>query len=175
VRKSMSFLIPMLTSSLLIAACGSSYSSSSSSAPASTQASSSALVKTAANASLGARILVNAQGMTLYRLSGEGAGHFICTSAACVGVWHPLVAASASGLTGVASLGRVSRPDGTLQVTYKGMPLYTFAQDSKEGDTKGQGFKDVGTWNAISTGSSSSSAPASPSSTEAPPSGGSRY
>jgi predicted lipoprotein with Yx(FWY)xxD motif len=175
VHKSMRFAIPMLASSLLLAACGSSSSSSTANVPASTPASSSALVKSASNASLSAQILVNAQGRTLYRLSGEGAGHFICTAASCVGVWHPLVAPSASALTGVASLGRVSRPDGTLQVTYKGMPLYTFAGDSKEGDAKGQGLKDVGTWNAISTGTSPSSAPASTSTSEAAPSGGSRY
>ena len=50
---------------------------------------------------------------------------------------------------GVGSLGTVKRPDGTEQVTYKGMPLYTFAQDQKPGDAGGQGIKDVGTWTAV--------------------------
>ena len=100
--------------------------------------------------------------MTLYRLSGESNGKFICTSAACLHLWHPLTVKQASAVGGVSSLSTVKRPDGTEEVTYKGMPLYTFAQDSAPGDANGQGFKDVGTWNAIKTSAakSSSSAPA---------------
>jgi len=45
--------------------------------------------------------------------------------------------------------GFVKRPDGTMQVAYKGMPLYTFAQDKAPGEANGQGIKDVGTWTAI--------------------------
>ena len=158
--------IPAVAVSLLIAACGSSSSSNTTSSAANAQpagqtstGSSAAVVKTASN-SLGT-ILVDAQGMTLYHLSGEQKGHFICTSSACVGVWHPLTVAS-SGTPGgeVGSLGTVKRPDGTVQVTYKGAPLYTFAQDQQPGETKGQGIKDVGTWSAVTTG-----APAAASST----------
>lgn len=36
-------------------------------------------------------------------------------------------------------------------MTYKGMPLYTFAEDTAPGQAKGQGIKDVGTWNAVTT------------------------
>ena len=46
-------------------------------------------VKSASNAALGATILTNAQGITLYRLSGEQNGKFICTSSGCLQVWHP--------------------------------------------------------------------------------------
>jgi predicted lipoprotein with Yx(FWY)xxD motif len=87
--------------------------------------------------------------MTLYHLGGEQNGKFVCTSSACVGVWHPLTAAAGSTPTGVASLATVKRPDGTVQVTYKGTPLYTFAQDTAPGQTNGQGIKDVGTWSAV--------------------------
>jgi predicted lipoprotein with Yx(FWY)xxD motif len=112
------------------------------------------LVKTASS-SLGT-ILVNAQGMTLYSLSAERNGKFICTSSACLGVWHPLTISAGSAPSGaVGSLGTVKRPEGTVQVTYKGMPLYTFAQDTQAGQTNGQGIKDVGTWSVIRTGSGS--------------------
>ena len=47
--------------------------------------------------------------------------------------------------TGVKSLSTVKRPDGRRQVAYKGGPLYTFVEDKKPGDMKGNGFKDVGT------------------------------
>jgi len=129
--------------------------------------SSSPVVKSASN-SLGT-ILVNSQGMTLYHLSGEVNGKFICTSPACVDVWHPLIAPSSGAPSGeVSSLGTVKRPEGTVQVTYKGTPLYTFTGDQQAGETKGQGIKDVGTWSAVETGSSSAPA-ASTSSTPATP------
>jgi hypothetical protein len=110
--------------------------------------------------------------MTLYRLSGEQGGKFICTSSACTQVWHPLSATAGTPSGSVGSLGTVKRPDGTVQVTYKGMPLYTFAQDQTAGEAKGQGIKDVGTWTVVTIGAKSSSAPAAaaPAPTPAKPS-----
>jgi len=166
--------IGAIASSLLLAACGSSSSTTTKSAagasPASqtSGASSGAVVKTASNSTLGT-ILVNSKGLTLYHLSAEQNGKFICTTAACVGVWHPLVASSAGTPGGVQSLGTIKRPDGTMQVTYKGMPLYTFAQDQHPGEANGQGFKDVGTWSAVKTSGSSGTPASSTSSSSAPP------
>jgi predicted lipoprotein with Yx(FWY)xxD motif len=166
--------LPAIAASLLIAACGSSSSNSATNSAASartaTQTGSSpsnaALVMSASN-SLGT-ILVDSQGMTLYHLSGEQNGKFICTSTACVGVWRPLVAPSSGTPSGeVGSLGTVKRPDGTVQVTYKGTPLYTFTGDRQAGETKGQGIKDVGAWSVVRTSSSGTSA-ASASGTPAP-------
>jgi predicted lipoprotein with Yx(FWY)xxD motif len=174
-----SMLIPTVLVSVALAACGSSSSgsSSSSSSSQSTAAStvgsaSGASVKTMQNASLRATVLVSSHGMTLYHLSGEQNGKFICTTSACVGIWHPLTVASGSTPTGTESLGTVKRPDGTEQVTYKGMPLYTFAQDTSEGDAKGQGLKDVGTWSAVTVSAASGEAPAATSSTPSSSGGG---
>jgi predicted lipoprotein with Yx(FWY)xxD motif len=172
-RPTLKILVPAVFASVILAACGSSSKGSASSssataaAPSSAAASSegaSSLVKTASNATLGATVLTDARGMTLYRLSGEHAGKFICTSTGCLGVWHPLSASAGSTPAGsVGSLGTIKRPDGTEQVTYKGMPLYTFASDQQPGQAKGEGLKDVGTWNAVkasaSSASSASSAP----------------
>jgi predicted lipoprotein with Yx(FWY)xxD motif len=177
-RSAMKFLFPALAASLTLAACGSSSKSTSSSqatAPASTTSSSNgesaAAVKSAPNATLGATVLVDAQGMTLYSLSGERSGKFICTSSSCTQVWHPLSASAGTPSGNAGALGSVKRPDGTQQVTYKGRPLYTFAQDQQPGDAKGQGIKDVGTWTAVMTSPKSSSAPAAaaPATTPAEP------
>jgi predicted lipoprotein with Yx(FWY)xxD motif len=168
-RQTTKLLLPALGASLLLAACGSS-SSSTSNAPAASPASggtTAPAVKAASNATLGATVLVNAQGLTLYHLSAERNGKWICTSAACVQVWHPLAAQGGAAPKGsVGSLGTVKRPDGQLQVTYKGMPLYTFAQDQSAGQAKGQGIKDVGIWSAVRTSATASNKPApAPSST----------
>jgi len=104
------------------------------------------VVMTAKNKTLGKKILVNRRGMTLYTLSAERNGRFICTTSMCLSLWKPLVVAKGTVPTGVARLTVVKRPDGRRQVAYRGGPLYTFTQDRKSGDVKGNGFKDVGVW-----------------------------
>ncbi len=176
-RNSLKFLLPALAASVLLAACGSSSSSSSVASPARPAAAtppsgSSALVKTAVNAKLGSTVLVDAQGLTLYHLSAEHGGRFICTTAACVSIWHPLATTSSAAPAGaVGSLGTVKRPNGVLQVTYHGQPLYSFAQDVVPGQANGQGVKDVGTWTAVTTGPSTTPT-AAPAPAPAAPSGG---
>jgi predicted lipoprotein with Yx(FWY)xxD motif len=163
-RHTIKCLVPTLAAALTLAACGSSSTSStqtSTSAPAATVSQSSpattAVVKTASNGNLHATVLTNDNGMTLYTLSGEGNGKFICTSSACLHVWHPLTASASGTPSGsVGSLATVKRSDGTVQVTYKGVPLYTFADDKAPGEDNGQGVKDVGTWSAVTVGATSS-------------------
>jgi predicted lipoprotein with Yx(FWY)xxD motif len=105
-----------------------------------------AVVATAKNAKLGATILVDRRGMSLYDLSVERNGRFVCTTKFCLSLWHPLTVPRGTTPTGVRLLSTVRRPDGRHQVTYRGAPLYTFTQDRKRGDINGNGFKDVGVW-----------------------------
>jgi predicted lipoprotein with Yx(FWY)xxD motif len=171
-RRITMILIPTLLSAGLLAACGSSSSSPSSSSaaagvPASAPTSGTAVasvVKTASNAAVGGTVLVDSRGLTLYHLTGEQNGKWICTSAACLHAWPPLTVKTGAAPKGsVGSLGTVTRPDGTVQVTYKGMPLYTFIKDTKPGQAMGQGIKDVGTWLAVTTSTAAASAqPAAP-------------
>ena len=114
------------------------------------------VVMTAKNKTLGRTILVNRRGLTLYSLSVERHGRFICKNAACLALWKPLVIAKGSTPTGVRGLGTVKRPDKRIQVTYRGAPLYRFVEDHKRGDIKGNGFKDVGTWRVVTVGRSGS-------------------
>jgi len=108
---------------------------------------------------LGKTVLVNRAGMTLYSLSAETRGRFICTSG-CVSTWHPLLARHGQKPTGAHSLATIRRPNGQTQVTYRGRPLYTFAGDNKPGDAKGEGFKDVGVWHAATVRASTNQTPA---------------
>ena len=183
-RRTLRLLSPALAASLTLAACGtSSYGGGSSSSSANATPSPSpsqagtpgATVRTAANPSLGSTVLTDAGGMTLYSLSAEHGGKFVCASAACTQIWHPLSAPASGTPSGAASLGTVTRPDGTRQVTYRGLPLYTFAQDQRPGDAKGQGVKDVGTWSAATASSTGAPATGSTTSSTPVPAGRSAY
>ena len=115
-------------------------------------ASSAPLVRKAHNADLKTTILVDRHGRTLYDLSVERHGRFICDTKLCLSLWTPLTVAKSAKPAGAVPLGTIKRPDGSFQVTYKGAPLYTFAEDTKAGDARGEGFKDVGTWHAATAG-----------------------
>jgi predicted lipoprotein with Yx(FWY)xxD motif len=119
------------------------------------------VVKVAKNAQLGKSILVTRKGFTLYSLSAETHGRFICTDKTCLSFWTPLVVARGVKPGGAAKLATVKRPDGRIQVTYKGLPLYTFNDDKKPGDANGNGFKDVGTWHPAATNGAVKSSPPS--------------
>jgi len=112
------------------------------------------VVMTARNPTLHKTVLVTRRGITLYSLSVEQKGRFICTNSQCLSFWTPLLVAKGVRPTGAPRLGTVRRPDGRLQVTYHGRPLYTFYLDHRRGDVMGEGFKDVGTWHAASPSAS---------------------
>jgi predicted lipoprotein with Yx(FWY)xxD motif len=117
------------------------------------------VVKTAKSAKLGETVLVGMNGHTLYHLSVEKKGKFICTNKTCLSLWHPLVVRKGVKPAGVRGLGTVKRPDGRRQVTFRGGPLYFFVQDKKPGDVNGEGFKDVGTWHAAALKAGSTAPP----------------
>lgn len=116
------------------------------------------VAKEAENTTLNETILTTMKGKTLYSLSAETKGRFICTGA-CLASWKPLVVPAGVKPTGPVALGTRKRPDGRTQVTYKGLPLYSFHGDTKPGEANGQGLKDVGTWHAAKVKKSSSAPP----------------
>lgn len=97
-----------------------------------------------ANTVGGQTILVaSSNGMTVYTFTKDtaGSGQSACTGA-CLAKWPALTLPSGSsptagtGVTG--QLGTITRSDdGSLQVTYNGLPLYFYAGDSAPGDTNG--------------------------------------
>ena len=98
--------------------------------------------------SLHKTVLTNTKGLTLYTLSGETGGKFICTGA-CLKAWPPLLVAAGTKPTGPVKLCTIKRPEGKTQVTYKGMPVYTFSGDGKKGEANGEGLRDVSVWHAV--------------------------
>lgn len=106
-------------------------------------ASASATVLVANNATLGA-ILTNAKGLTLYTYAKDAPGKSVCNDKCAVN-WPPLLSdtapAAPAGATG--TFGTIKRDDGSSQVTYNDMPLYTYFKDTDPGDTYGQDVGDV--------------------------------
>jgi predicted lipoprotein with Yx(FWY)xxD motif len=117
------------------------------------------VAKEAESATLGRTVLTTLKGKTLYSLSVEKRGKFICTGG-CLASWKPLLVPRGVKPTGPVRLGTVKRPEGRTQVTFKGLPLYSFNGDSGSAEANGEGLKDVGTWHAAKVGSVSSSPPA---------------
>jgi predicted lipoprotein with Yx(FWY)xxD motif len=112
----------------------------------------------AQNSTLGKTVLTTTKGRTLYSLSVEKNGKFICTGS-CLSAWHPLAVPAGVKPTGPVKLGTIVRPEGGTQVTYRGRPLYRFGGDAKAGDANGEGIKDVGTWHAAAAPQANSTPP----------------
>lgn len=101
-------------------------------------------VKTAAIEGLGT-VLVDSEGLTLYEYTPDHGTTSTCYGE-CASFWPPLVAkGNPTGGRGVMSsaLGTTERKDGTMQVTYHGHPLYTFAEDSEPGEANGNELEGI--------------------------------
>jgi predicted lipoprotein with Yx(FWY)xxD motif len=153
----------------LLAACGSSgggYGSSSGSGSSSSSSTADAVLKTA-DSDLG-KIVVDADGRTVYVFDKDtaGSGESAC-SGDCLAKWPPVAADSdAPEVDGVdGEVGTITRDDGSTQVTLGGMPLYLYAGDSHAGDVTGQAVG--GIWWVVAPdgkkiAATATSAPASP-------------
>ena len=86
-------------------------------------------------------VLTGPNGMTLYTHAGDSATSSTCTGA-CATAWPPLETKGPTAKAGITGqLGTLTRPDGTTQVTYGGLPLYYWQGDAKAGDTTGNGVE----------------------------------
>jgi predicted lipoprotein with Yx(FWY)xxD motif len=110
-----------------------------------------ALVSTGKGGDLGT-ILVDSEGMTLYDFHKDKGTTSSCYGA-CEAAWPPLSTsgeAQAKDGAQASMLGTTERKDGTMQVTYNGHPLYTFAEDKKAGEANGNDFSAFGAqWYAL--------------------------
>ena len=157
---------------LAVAACSSSSSTTRSgpapsrpaAAPAATQASSpaatgqasgTAAVSLAALPGIPGKALVGRDGRTLYLFQADKNGASACTGA-CAAAWPPdTVTGAPQAGSGVsqALLGTITRPDGTMQLTYNGHPLYYYPADTAGRTARGQGVKAFGAeWYVVGAG-----------------------
>ena len=126
---------------LLVAACGGSGNGTDKTAAAGGSASGDVVAVASVN---GHDALVNGDGKTLYSASAEAGGMIRCVGS-CTTFWVPDIATASQAKQASTDLGKafgvVDRPDGESQLTYKGMPLYTFAEEGA-GELQGNGFTD---------------------------------
>jgi predicted lipoprotein with Yx(FWY)xxD motif len=143
--------VPLIA--LSVAACGGGDNGATAATkPPTTASGRPATVGTASVGSLG-KILVDAQGHTLY-LFRKDAGTKSACFGACASAWPPLRAAGKPTVGSGANasmIGTTPRSDGKPQVTYNGHPLYLYAADQNPGDATGQGLEAFGAaWFTVS-------------------------
>ncbi len=139
-------------STLLLAACGSSTGATGTSPTPSASPSATATPTPTPTAAAAAVVLAQSVGgvgtilvaasnsHTVYTFDSDSPGASRCNGG-CASTWPPLTIASGQTPTGgpgvTGQLGTITRADGSVQVTYKGLPLYFFHSDTQPGDTKG--------------------------------------
>ncbi len=130
---------------------GESSSTTTSEEGASTGAGETTFVSTGMAGDLG-QVIVDSEGMTLYDFHKDKGTTSACYGA-CESAWPPLTTsgkAQAKGGAQSSMLSTTERKDGTMQVTYNGHPLYTFVEDKKTGEAKGNDFSAFGAqWYAL--------------------------
>ena len=152
----------LLAAAVALAACGSSDSSSATSADSSASTTAAAAgeaggdngtVDLADNQALGAQILVDDKGQTLYLFEKDDSADQSSCSGDCTKDWPPLTTTGTvtvgSGLD-ASQLTTFKRDDGTTQAAYAGHPLYYYAGDESPGDANGNGLELFGAeWYAM--------------------------
>lgn len=138
----------LVLAAIALSACTSSGATSAPPVPPSAAAGSQAagapmsvVIGTATSDSLGT-YLTDPNGLALYTHTGDSATSSTCTDQ-CAVAWPPVLVATGGsatpgeGVTG--TFATLTRADGTVQVTYQGLPLYGWKGDTKPGDTTGEG------------------------------------
>ena len=149
---------------LLLTACGGSSGSSSTSNPATTstaqpggQATSAALSNVPPPGSIVLHVqksnvgwvLALANGQVVYMYGKDSKGGTPACTGSCASIWPPVTGGTpvvSPADTGLGTLGTVAAVGGVKQITYNGMPLYTF-KGAKALTTKGNGVG--GMWHVV--------------------------
>ncbi|GAB1509856.1 hypothetical protein [Actinophytocola sp. KF-1] len=107
------------------------------------------------------RVLTNQDGRTLYLFAQDSKAPSLSTCLGeCARTWPPLLATGnvVGGADRESAVGTLARPDGRVQVTVGGWPVYTFARDTAPGQAKGHGADDL--WFAITPAGKKAGVPA---------------
>ena len=84
----------------------------------------------------GVTVLTDADGLTLYWFALDTPATSKCTGT-CTAYWPPVTGDPKAGPGITGKLSTIKRPDGGVQATYNGHPLYTYVGDSGRGQARG--------------------------------------
>jgi predicted lipoprotein with Yx(FWY)xxD motif len=158
-RLRMLLVLPAATAAAaVVAACSSSGTPSSSGGASSAHVAAAAgSLKTATIG--GATVLTNVKGFAVYSFAPDTMTKSNCNGA-CAAAWPPVKGPTAAGAGLTGKLGTIKRPNGSVQATYNGHPLYTFIMDTGPGTDKGNGVNAFGgLWHALTASGSAAPAP----------------
>ena len=99
--------------------------------------------------------IADGSGRAVYVLDDDSSNGAACTHL-CLAIWPPVAVGNAipqSSDSAIlqSSIGVVTRDGGTVQITFRGRPLYYYLGDQKPGDTRGHHVEDSwGEWKLIS-------------------------
>jgi len=97
----------------------------------------------------GATVLTDAKGYTVYWFARDTPTTSKCTGS-CARHWPPVTGPAKAGPGVRGQLGTITRPDGTIQATYDGHPLYTASVDTAPGQARGNDKNaSGGTWHEV--------------------------
>ncbi len=90
------------------------------------------------------KFIVDAKGKTLYNFTRDTSGVSNCIGG-CLKAWHVFYADNivAPSMMNTSDFGVITNSEGSRQTTYKQMPLYYYINDTKRGDTNGQGVNNA--------------------------------
>lgn len=133
----------LMRASIVLAAVSLSACAGASTSPPRGTAATAATVVAKPVGSIGTVLVAGSNGMTVYQFAKDvkGSGTSACTGD-CLTTWPALPAPGSGSPTGgnavTGTLGTITRADnGTVQVTYNGLPVYFFSGDAAPGDSKG--------------------------------------
>lgn len=132
-------LLSLVAFALVVAGCGGSSSSNTTTTGENSASSGGGGTVSTANVSGLGTVLVDSEGLTVYTFAKDRGSTSSCYGA-CEQGWPPVLAEGkpSAGEGAMSSqLGTTKRKDGTMQVTYAGHPLYTYAGDTAPGEANG--------------------------------------
>jgi len=127
-------------------ASSSAYPSPTASGPSTTSTTTAGALLSTKQVKLGTVLATGPKQRTVYLFEADKGSASACAGA-CAQVWPPVTTTGnprAGGGAATANLGTITRPDGSMQVTYKGHPLYLYSRDMDTSDSYGHGIKSFG-------------------------------
>jgi predicted lipoprotein with Yx(FWY)xxD motif len=98
-------------------------------------------------------VLANAKGLTVYWFAPDTATKSAC-SGTCASYWPPVKGPATAGPGVTGKLATITRSDGSVQATYDGHPLYTYAGDGAPGQANGNELNlNGGLWHEVTASS----------------------